>query len=336
MDDIAQMAGVSKSTVSRALQDSDQVSERTKTKIRKLAYEHNYRLTSSVWEWRQDSVPNITLVLPTGRVHTERFSSPFKMEMVGAIADELTDRGYNTLLTKYPLAQDDAIQALLSAGPSEGLIIFGQLRSHHRLRAIAREIPNLVVWGGIVPDLNYCAVGTDNRRGGELATMHLLKLGRKRVAFFGDTSALETKLRYQGYKDAHKKLGHTVDSALLVETPYNQLSAYTQLQTRLEAGINFDAIFASSDVIAMSLMRGLSEAGISVPEDVSIVGYDDVSAAKLFGPPLTTIHQSIHQASAILVDSLLKLTAGEQVSSTLLPAELIVRESCGSKLKSDS
>jgi len=329
MEDIARLAGVSKSTVSRALQDSDQVSQATKSRIRRLAYAHNYRMTSSAWEWREDRRPNVTVVLPTGRAQSEPFSSPFAMEMVGHIADQLMDRGYNTLLTKYPLWKDDVIPALQSAGPSEGLIMIGQRRYQHVVKKVAREIPNMVVWGGILNDLNYCAVGTDNRKGGELATSHLIRLGRKRIAFFGDIDAVEPRLRYQGYRDALAKHGADFDEALLVRTPYDLVSAYTEINARINSQLNFDAVFAANDVMAMNVVRGLNDAGVSVPDDVAVIGYDDVSAAEYFTPPLTTVRQSIEQGSAILVDSLLKIVAGEYAQSTLLPSELVVRRSCG-------
>ncbi|MBO6505508.1 MAG: LacI family DNA-binding transcriptional regulator [Kordiimonadaceae bacterium] len=330
MEDIARIVGVSKSTVSRALKNSSQISEKTKAKIRKIAFEHNYRLSGASWQWQESNMPAITVVLPTGPGRRGRISEPFTMEMVGCIADELLDRNHNMLLTKLPLENQDTTKTLLSIGPSEGVIIIGQRKEHYRIRQIARDIPNLIVWGARLDDQNYCTVGSDNVEGGYMATKHLLRLGRQNIAYFGDLTAAEPRHRYMGYKKALEDTGFTVDPDLVVETPYDQLSAFAEARSWLRLGFKFDAIFASSDVVAMSAIAAMRESGISVPDDVAVVGYDDIPMAEYYQPPLTTVRQNLMEGSSMLVDKLLRMAEGNRVRSAVMPCELIIRQSCGS------
>jgi len=335
MEYLARRAGVSKSTVSRALKDSNEVSEKTKEKIRRLAYENDYRLTKSPWEWMEKKSPTITVVLPTGATRTDLYSAPFALEMLGKMADELADHGYSMLLTKSFLGREDTARTIMAKGPSEGIIFLGQRKNHQDIKAMARMVPNIVVWGGSLPDANYCIVGTDNREGGKMATKHLHRLGRKRIAFFGDRSSIEPKQRFLGFKDAHEQAGIPLDKELIIETPYDFISALTEIRSILRDPIRFDAVFAANDVIAMNAILGLKEAGYSVPGDVSVIGFDDISMANYSNPPLTTIRQNIAAGSTILVESVVKLIAGENVHSTMMSPELIVRKSCGAHSEED-
>ena len=329
MEQLASLAGVSKSTVSRALNDSADVSEGTKERIRRLAFENDYRLTTAPWEWSEKKSPTVTVVLPTSNRRSELYSAPFALELIGRLADELAEADYNMLLTKLHLDREDIAKSILAKGQSDGIIVIGQRRQHRRLKDISREVPTMVVWGADLPDATYCTVGSDNRAGGKLATDHLARLGRKRIAFVGDRSAIEPKLRFRGYLDALAEHGLEQSDNLIIDTPCDRLSAKMEVAARLNSGLQFDAAFAANDEIAMSIISALQEANYSVPGDVAVVGFDDISMAEYGNPPLTTVRQDIRRGSGVLVDSLIRLMEGHSCRSTMVPVDLIVRRSCG-------
>lgn len=335
MDDIARAVGVSKSTVSRALSDSPQISERTKERIRAIAEEQGYVFEQPVHPAAKAHTPTITVVLPTGPGRRGRISEPFTMEMVGAIADELLDRNINMLLTKQSFEQPNLVDSLLASGPSEGYIVIGQKNYRREICEIAKAIPNLIVWGGRHPGQNYCTVGGDNFDGGRRATQHLLDLGRRRIAYFGSTVFTEPMQRLAGYKAALEASGIEAMDELIVEMPFDRYSAYAESIEWLHQKIEFDAIFACSDVMAMSVITALREQGYSVPRDVAVVGYDDIAGAEYYHPAITTIRQNIADGSSMLVEKLLRLSAGHTVRPATVKDQLIVRASCGSQIVAD-
>ncbi len=186
-----------------------------------------------------------------------------------------------------------------------------------------------MVWGAQFPDQKYVSVGTDNVAGARAAVRHLIKLGNRRIVFLGDIAMAEPKLRHDGYKTELERAGIPYDPDLIVNTSYDRLSAYAEMSRRIDIGVDFDAVFGTSDVVAMSSIAALHDHGISVPRDVAVVGYDDITLASYFSPALTTVRQNIMGSGAVLVDKVLSLAAGESVESRIMPTELIVRKSCG-------
>ncbi len=329
MSDIASLAGVAKSTVSRALADSDQVSESTKARIRDIARQHNYRLNLTARDLRNRQTRTIKVMVPIGTAGVPHFTDPFVMDLLASIADALSDRDYNMLLSKVALSSQDLTRDAFVTRSEEGIIVIGQRRFHDELNDIAESEHPLVVWGAQFPDQKYVSVGSDNIGGARAAVRHLIRLGRERIAFFGDVNMAEPSLRHEGYRIELERAGIPYDPSLVFPTQYDRLSAYNEMNRRIEAGINFDAVFGTSDVVAMSTIAALHEHGVSVPNDVSVVGYDDITLASYYSPALTTVRQDIMSSGAVLVDKVLRLAAGEKVNPRIMPTELIVRKSCG-------
>jgi DNA-binding LacI/PurR family transcriptional regulator len=178
-----------------------------------------------------------------------------------------------------------------------------------------------------MPQQIYCTVGGENVTGGLLATQHLLGLGHQRVAFLGDVALPEVMHRFQGYQRAHEDAGLTVDPALLISVPFDASEARAGITRLCERGVSFDAVFACSDVLASATTQALAVFGRRVPDDVAVVGYDDIEWASHSNPPLTTVRQPIARAGVELVDALLRTIDGERVQPRSLPVELIVRAS---------
>src|SRR5450830_101551 len=222
-----------------------------------------------------------------------------------------------------------AAAAPFDSGRVVGIILVGQWGRHQQLNELAaRKVP-IVVWGAQLPQQLYCCVGSDNVSGGMLATQHLLELGRRRIAFFGDIELPEPAQRYRGYCAALEKHGIAVDPRLQVSTPFLPIGGSAAVEALQARAISYDAVFACSDLLAMTAIDSLRAHGKRVPDDVAVVGYDDIDQSAYFHPRLTTIRQPIGAAGRALVAALLALIDGAPAASVELPTQLIVRASAG-------
>jgi len=329
LEDLAELAGVSISTVSRALNNSPLVSDRTKKKILSIAQSNKYegRLKEKIYVGEPANTISVVIPPPQGR--DTRLSDPFLLDLIGGIGDALRERGCDLLVSHLTPTDLDSIVGLVGSGRTDALIFLGQSTLHDQLNELSYSGTPFVVWGAQLPGQRYCSVGSDNLQGGYRATNHLLRLGRKRIAFVGDTEAPEVQLRFEGYKQALEEAGIEFDPKLLRPAHFFPESAMEAIDVLLECDIEVDGIVAASDMIAMGAIRGLVRNNISVPKQVSVIGYDDVHVAAYSSPSLTTIKQDVAKAGRLLVGKSLRMLEGEAVRSAVLPAELIVRESCG-------
>ncbi|MEM9316012.1 MAG: substrate-binding domain-containing protein [Pseudomonadota bacterium] len=328
MAELARAANVDTSTVSRALNDSSLVKEETKRHILNIASDLGYVIHASARNLRRQSSETIGLVIPLVPESGQTISDPFFLEMVGAVAHAASQEGYD-LIVNVPSAeqQDGAEQRLLQTGRADGLIIIGQAGRTEFLNKLGKLAERVVVWGGSVPEANYTVVGSDNVRGGELAVEHLLNRGRERVLFVGDSALPEVQLRYEGLKKAHRVAGLEHDADLILPEGFGGKSTFTDLQRVLDSGLEFDAVFAASDVLAITAIHSLQAYGKHVPGDVSVVGYDNIGQASIMTPALTTIDQHIADGGRIMVELLLRKLAGTDVRSRTNSTELVVRDS---------
>jgi len=330
MADIAKLAGVSASTVSRALAGSPLVAAAKREEIRRLARERGYVVNTTARNLRLQRTQAISVAIPLGHESSQPLTDPFFTEMIGHLADCITQRGYGMFLQKIVPPMDDWLQNLIASQKSDGIVVVGQSTEHAALQEAAASYKPLVVWGGHLPRQNYCTVGTDNVAGALAAVEHLISLGRRRIIFLGDTAVPEMELRYKGYRLAHERVQrpdlqpHIVPAHLTPDTAYEAMRAF------IGSAGNFDAVFGATDVIAMSAVRAITAAGMSVPRDVAVVGYDDIALASHGNPPLTTIRQDLQRGARMIIDLLFRRIDGEDTPSATMPAELIVRESSGS------
>lgn len=327
MADIARMAGVSESTVSRALADSPVVAERTRAYIKQLAAEAGYQVDPVARSLRSRRSNTVCVAVPLMHAHEQPLSDPFMMTMLALLAEELTGRGYSMLLSKVDRHQDHWVEDLARSSRADGLIMLGQSSEHDAMDAAAREGWPMVVWGSRIAGQSYVSVGSDNRLGGELATAHLIECGRRRIAFLGDEQLPEVAPRFAGYRAMLDQHGLVFDARLHARSHFVSEDAYRLTRAMLKKTDPPDGLFAASDVIALGAIRALVEAGHRVPQDISLVGFDDLPLAAYSQPPLTTIRQDLSQAARLLVDRMLALIEGDAVESIEMPVHLVVRES---------
>jgi DNA-binding LacI/PurR family transcriptional regulator len=329
LEDLAAIAGVSIATVSRALNNSPAVNDETKRRVWKIAREQNYHFRPSMPALLSGAAATIAIVVPTPSGRPTLISDPFVQELIGGIGEAARDSGCDVVISHLsPKSQDD-LSSMMTSNRADGVIFLGQTFLHERFNHLAESESRFIVWGGELPGQKYCSIGSDNVRGGTRAASHLLNLGRRRIAFFGDTDAPEVLQRYEGYVEAHRRAGLAVDPELTVPSNFEIESAEAAVGTLLERNILFDGVFAASDLIALGAMRRLLKGGVSIPDDVSVVGYDNLRLSAYSHPSLTTVSQDMSKAGRMMVSKLLASTETGTIRSERLPTELIVRESCG-------
>lgn len=327
MADIARLAGVSVSTVSRALAGSPLINAETRERIGELARSLDYSINAGAQALRLKQVRTVSVVVPYDPETRQHLSDPFFLSLIGGIADALTERGHDMLLSRVDAGRLDLAAQAWRNGRALGVVLIGQWHHHDQLNAMAVQGLPFVVWGAQLPGQLYASVGSDNREGGRLATAHLLAGGARRVAFLGDPELPEFGQRHQGYLLAHEAAGVAVDRKLTRPVPLTSDAIEDAVTQLCRSRQPLDAVFAASDLMAMTAISALRRLGRRVPEDVRVVGYDDIALAAYFHPPLSTVRQPVDQAGQALVGSLLSVLDGARPSSVLLGTQLIVRDS---------
>ena len=330
--DIAHRAKVSQATVSRALRNSPLVRPETRLRIQQIADEMHYRVDRSAAGLRTRRSRTLALLL-FEEYPNEAQINPFFLNMLGHITRTASRRGFDLLVSFQQQSEDWHTDYQLS-NRADGLILlgYGDYTTYaERLRRLTDSGTHFVIWGPVIEDLRGHYLGCDNELGCRRATEHLIKLGRRNIAFAGGASEQcpEFLQRFKGYESMLQASGLTVDPMLRVDaqsTPGSGFQAGLQL---VNSGRPFDAVVAASDLIAIGVIRALMDFGLRIPEDVSVVGFDDIVTASFYNPPLTTVRQDTRRAGERLVENLIELINGGVVQSTLIEPELVIRGSCG-------
>lgn len=296
MADIARLAGVSTSTVSRALSRSPLVNDETRIRIEELARSLNYSINIGAQNLRLKQNRTVAVVVPYDVATRQHLSDPFFLSMLGSLADALTDRGFDMLLSRVDAEQLDSAAQIYDTGRVLGVILIGQWRHHDQLNQLAARHVPIVVWGAQLPQQLYVTVGSDNVTGGFLATEHLITSGRKHIAFFGDIQLPEVAHRYEGYCKALKQYDIKLDDNLVIPASFIEEGGRLAVEELCRRAVPFDSLFACSDLIAMTAINTLRDKQYRVPDDIAVVGYDDIELARYFHPSLTTIRQPIAAA----------------------------------------
>ena len=331
--DIADIAGVSQATVSRALRNSPLVRPETRERIQQIARELNYFVNRNAAGLRTHQSTTIALLMFDETGGDDAQINPFFLSMLGYITRSAASLGYDVLVSLQQLTDDWHIEYQASHR-ADGLILLGYgdyVSYREKLDALAAANTRFVIYGADAADQPGLSVGCDNVAGGAMATKHLLNLGRRRIAILGDTSRRHPEFasRGDGYAAALEDAGIGVDDSLAIFANNTEEEAYSAVQEFLDSGTEFDAVFAVTDVLAIGAMRALTDAGQTVPGDISVVGFDDLPRAAFVSPPLTTIQQNIREGAENMVKTIVGLIEGNEVQSVQMEPKLIVRQSCG-------
>jgi DNA-binding LacI/PurR family transcriptional regulator len=329
---IAHLAGVSQPTVSRALRGSPMVNEETRSRIFKIARELNYKVDKNASNLRCQHSGTLALLFFEDPAPDDSLINPFFVSMLASITRACARRGYDLLISFQQPANDDWQASFEDSNKADGIILlgYGDYQEYRtRLKFLLARGIHFVRWGAMLPDQPEVTVGCDNHRGGYAIAQHLLERGAKRIAFLGDASnhSPEFLERYRGYGAAIEASGLRVDAKLQVNAISSEQSGFNATNELLMRKVRFDAICAASDLIAIGAMKALNAAGLRVPEDALVTGFDDIQLAGFVNPSLTTVQQDTKVAGAILVDTLLKLINNEPAENQVIPVSLVVRRS---------
>lgn len=327
--DIARLAGVSKSTVSRALNDSPLISAATKARIRAVAEAHNFQMNVSASRLSRQQSRTIAFV-----VHAHHYDACFSvndlflLEILGAITNTLSNLHYDMLVANINPHDPTWPHQYLDTGRVDGFILLTSTRKEFHIDTLVKMQAPFIVWGTPMPKYSYCSVNGDNFGGGRLATEHFVQKGRQHIAFLGGPAyEAEVQRRYDGYVAALRESGREVDPALVSHGDWTSESAAKRVQQVLEARPDLDAVFANSDLMAIGAINALRERGRLVPDDVAVIGYDGLSIAEFNNPPLTTVSQNLPLVGKLLAQNLIQYIETGVVTNVTIPAKLIVRKS---------
>jgi DNA-binding LacI/PurR family transcriptional regulator len=331
--DIAQLAGVSQPTVSRALRGSTTVSEPTRKRIEAIARQLNYTVDKNASSLRRQTTNTLALLFFEDPTPDDSLINPFFLSMLGSITRRCAQRGFDLLISFQQFSSNWHVD-FEDSRKADGIILlgYGDYETYRvKLEALVEQGTHFVRWGFAEEGQPGTTIGCDNFQGGYAAGAHLIALGRRKIAFLGDATT-----RYPELQTRYKGLCAAMEAAQILPDPALQIDAITTEQTGFDAtqqliarGITFDAIFAASDLMAIGAIRALQTHGLAVPGDVAVIGFDDIPAASLAHPPLTTIQQDHRRAGEALVDALLSEIRNESVAPVMLPATLVIRKSCG-------
>ena len=320
--DIAHTAGVSASTVSRVLSGTNKVSEVKREAVMKAVSELNYH--PNMFARGLASGQSMTI-----GVLTQNFGSPFYDAIITGVVQGLNRTGYFPIFADgqwQPEIEVEAIQAMMRR-QIDGLIVFGGFLTVERIDQLAGNIPVILVARKLAGFEENC-VSIDNVAAAFMATQHLIELGHRRIAHIcGRQDHPDAHDRRQGYIMALEQAGIEPDPELIIEGTFRRQSGVLAIEMLLSRRATFSAIFAANDQMAYGTRLGLYRRGIRVPEDVSLVGFDDEPAAAFMIPPLTTVRQPAVEIGLEAARVALARLKGERTLPAQLKAELVVRES---------
>ena len=320
---VAQAAGVSPSTVSRILNGTAVVSADKKAAVDQAIASLGF-------------IPNpVARGLAGGRtlsvgVLTQSIDSPFYGVALRGIEETLGAAGYSPLFVSghWNAAEEARCIEVLRSRRVDGIIVLTGRLSDQALRQHAKALP-IVVTGRNLKAPGLFSLNFDNHEGARLATEHLLALGHRRIAFIaGDERHPDASQRLRGYRSALQAAKLPFVPALVLPGQYHEDSGRQAIEQLLARGEAFSAVFAANDQMAFGAALALHRRGLQVPEDVSLVGFDNLAGALYAVPPLTTVHQPAFELGQLAAGAMLQMLAGQTPTAQLPAPHMIVRESC--------
>jgi DNA-binding LacI/PurR family transcriptional regulator len=321
MATIAELAGVSKITVSRALSGSDLVRPELRERIAGIAREAGYRMNVAARALRTRRSRTIALVIERLVAGDRPISDPLILAIIGGLLETLTPAGQAMLVTSSDHFLDSQVV------DADGIVMVGQGVGGQRARTVAAQGLPMVAWGERLPNSDLVVIGSDNRSGGRMSAQHMIDTGRRQLVFLGNGDHPEVAARLEGVRDIVATTPAMI--AAVIPCDFSRLEGAAAVRGLLSESVSFDGIIAASDFIAAGACDALLEEGRRVPDDIAVMGFDDIAVAANNRPPLTSIRQDWSRAGRLLGETVLALIEQSDAFSPpeRLPVELIARES---------
>ncbi|WP_404455232.1 LacI family transcriptional regulator [Virgibacillus necropolis] len=320
--DVAKLAGVAISTASYALNNSTKVSQSTRKKVENAAKELNYQKNGFASDLKRTKTNTIALILSD-------LSGPYYSELIKGVQDVATTNGYDLIACSSIGGSQSTAVKFLKEKRVDGVIILAHNISDELTLESAREGFPLVVLDRKLKNEFVVHVEVDNVDGGYAATEHLIKKGHKQIAYInGPYNSHDNELRFEGFSRALKDNGLTYQSKWRLSGDFTREGGYRATKMLIAQNELPEAVFYANDEMAIGGIQAFRENGIKIPEDISVIGFDDIQLAEYITPPLTTMKQPKYEAGALSVHLIFQLLSGEKVNhSYKLSTELVERDS---------
>jgi LacI family transcriptional regulator len=334
LEEIAAIAGVSRSTASRVVNDEPNVRAEVRSRVWQVVDEMGYHPNAAARSLASRRTQTLGIVIP--ETVSTVFVDPFFPNVLRGLADAANENKYHLMLSMVNRpAEEDFYRRSLRSQMLDGVVIVSSRVGDPLIPRLLEDHISFVSVGRRLQHLNASYVDADNANGARMATEHLLQQGRRRVATItGPLDMVPGLDRREGYRSALLEADLPLDEELIIEGDFTEASGYAAMQQLWPW--EPDAVFVASDPMAVGALRALREAGRRVPDDVALIGFDDAPVATYTDPPLTTVRQPVYDMGVNAVKLLLRLIEEETAGplSTILPTELVIRASCGAQSRS--
>jgi len=339
LEEVARLAGVSRSTVSRVINDDPNVSAETRGRVRQVIKAHDFHPNPAARALAGQRSQVIGLVIP--QALTTIFADPYFPMLIQGSAAACDARGYFLMLSLVLRQSDDTFRWLLQSRRIDGVIVAAALMEDVLVtRLLDAHFPFVLI--GREPERTaLITIDADNVHGAGLAARHLVQMGYVRIATItGPLNMLAAVDRREGFLYTLRTMGIETPAEYIQMGDWSESSGKLAMQRLLRVSPPPEAVFVASDSMAIGALKAIRAAGLKVPDDIALVGFDDIPLAAAVEPPLTTIHQPIDQLGFLAASSLIDLletaaieTGGNGARHIVLPTELVVRASCGHTLR---
>ncbi|UOF90347.1 LacI family transcriptional regulator [Fodinisporobacter ferrooxydans] len=323
--DVAKEAGVSISTVSRVINNTGRIGEKTRKKVLEVVEQLNYHPSVVASALTGKRTCTIGLIIPD-------VANPFFAELSRSIEDHGRELGFNLLMCNTDNNPDteEMYLSLLKQKSVDGIIIGTTTKNYNLLRELQKEHFPIALIAQDIPELMLDVVTVDDFLGGYMATSHLVSLGHEKIGcILGTLARTSEKYRYQAYRQVLEENGLDFDEDFVMHTDYSMEDSKRAALELLRSPKRPTAVFANYDSLAIGVYQAAKELGLKIPEDISVIGFDNTILASIVDPPLTTIAQPIHEMGQQVMDLLVQEIEGRKNTKRrlVLPPELIIRNS---------
>jgi len=328
INDVARKAGVSTTTVSHIINGTRYVSDELKVKVEAAIRELGYRPNSLARGLRRGESKTLGLIVPDN-------SNPFFAEILRSIENIGYEHGYAVILCNSDddIKKEISYTELLVAKQVDGIVFITTNNSCEHLQEIIDEGIPIVVIDRDIPLSGTDVLLVDNFHGGYMATRYLIELGHRRIACITGPSLLNPSAdRVNGYKQALSEAGIPENPAWIVTGDFQYRGGELGIEQLLQLDERPTAVFACNDMMALGALRGLRKAKLSVPRDISLIGFDDISLTSVVSPALTSVAQPLHEISRLafelLIERIQQKGENHEAKRIVLPTQIVERESC--------
>ncbi|MFP4198782.1 MAG: LacI family DNA-binding transcriptional regulator [Halanaerobium sp.] len=327
MSDIAKLAGVSKSTVSRALKNDSRVKEETKNKILKIAGRYNYQPNKVAQALAEKNTKIIAVILPSA---PRSVSDPFFLEFLHGVNNKAYQQGYSLTMPPVKNGKFNSFKEINQKLNVDGVILTEPLYNDPRIKYLKENKIPFVFNGNPMTADDTAWVDTDNQLGAYQAVNYLIKNGHQKIATItGPLDLVAGRSRLEGYYRALRENKIKINKNWILEADFTEKGSYLKAKNLIKEHPEITAVFAANDLMALGVIRALKEAGIKIPADLSLTAFDSIKLGEYIEPALTTVKNNGLEKGEKAVELLIKIIENQDLKKKqiLFTPELIIRDS---------